>query len=75
MILNEIITIKQEASENKLEFLNAIESLEKRGYKTVSSHCYNNEKKLAEVILLREAELILNSNDIVNEANKFIGLN
>ena len=75
MKIKEIIIVQQEEAESKLNYLNTLESLEKRGYKEISSGCYNKEKRLAETTLLRESIMILDSGEIVDEANKILGLN
>lgn len=57
MIFKQIITLTQEKSDSKQDFLNQIESLENKGCKYFDGYTINKDEQLSEVILYRIIEI------------------
>ena len=77
MIIEQFVTVRQEPTETKTQFLNYIDELEKKGFKTVSGFTVNPQEELACVVMMKHSRLgvknIKNSNfNIVDMAKEIV---
>ena len=57
MIIEQFVTVRQESTETKAQFLNYTDELEKKGFKTVSGFSVNPQEELACIVMMKHSRL------------------